>query len=122
MDVTRLTARAILLVEDEYFVMRRLLKALEESGATVIGPAASVAAALTLLDGDAAIDAAILDVNLLGEMVFPVADTLAARGIPFAFATGYDPNVIPARHAAIPLLRKPVDPALAARALFPQAG
>jgi DNA-binding response OmpR family regulator len=117
-DLSPLAGRAILIVEDEYFVMKRLTRALEDAGATVVGPVASVSAALALTLDGTPLDAAVLDVNLLGEMVFPVADALAARGVPYAFATGYDPDVIPARHAGIPLLRKPVDPAAIVAALF----
>ncbi len=114
-----LAGRTVLLVEDEYFVMQRLRKALETTGATVLGPAANIAAALSLVHESEVIDAAILDVNLMGDLVFPVADALDERGVPFAFATGYDPDVIPARHAGVPLLRKPVDPDTMARLLFP---
>jgi len=113
-----LAGRAILIVEDEYFVMKRLTRALEDAGATVVGPVASVAAALAHARDSTPLDAAVLDVNLFGEMVFPVADALASRGVPYAFATGYDPDVIPARHAGIPLLRKPVDPTAIVSALF----
>lgn len=117
-DGTTLDGRAVLLVEDEYFVMQRLRKALVATGATVVGPAANVEAALSLVRDSAVIDAAILDVNLLGDLVFPVADALGERGVPFAFATGYDPDVIPPRHAAVPLLRKPVDPDAVAQVLL----
>lgn len=113
-----LAGRAILIVEDEYFVMKRLSRVLKDAGATVVGPVASVAAALAHARDGTPLDAAVLDVNLFGEMVFPVADALADRGVPYAFATGYDPDVIPARHARIPLLRKPVDPAAIVAALF----
>jgi CheY-like chemotaxis protein len=114
-----LAGRTVLLVEDEYFAMKRLRRAFEVAGATVLGPAANVPDALTLVHEGRAIDAAVLDVNLHGEVVFPVADALAERGVPFVFATGYDPDMIPARHAGAPLLRKPVDPAAVARVLFP---
>jgi CheY-like chemotaxis protein len=61
---------------------------LTDLGCTVVGPAARIAEALTIIDVEA-IDAAVLDVNLNGELSYPVADALRARGIPFAFSTGY---------------------------------
>src|SRR5690606_30494196 len=78
------------------------------AGAAVIGPAASVAAAADLLARSTP-DAAILDVNLNGELVFPVADALAARNIPFVFITGYgDPYVWPEHLRGSMRLIKPV--------------
>lgn len=114
-----LAGRTILLAEDDYFAMKRLRRAFEDLGATVLGPAANVPDALALAQGAERIDAAVLDVNLHGETIFPVADALLARGVPFVFATGYDASAIPARHAGVALHHKPVDPAQIARALLP---
>jgi len=61
---------------------------LADLGCAVIGPAASVNRALAMIDAEA-IDAAVLDVNLNGQMSYPIADVLAARGVPFVFSTGY---------------------------------
>lgn len=113
-----LTGLNVLLVEDDYFVMKRLRDALGAAGATVLGPASGLPKALALARGAERIDAAVLDVNLHGENVFPVADALAARGVPFVFATGYDESTIPARHAEVELHQKPVDPDAIVRSLF----
>jgi CheY-like chemotaxis protein len=78
----------ILLVEDEFIIAAMAEDMLSELGATVIGPAHTIAIALHLAKTDA-IDAAVLDVNMDGEHIAPVAEVLNARGIPFIFATGY---------------------------------
>lgn len=77
-----LAGRSVLVVEDDYYLADEHARALETAGAIVLGPAPSVAAALDLLGREAALEAAVLDVNLGGEMVYAVADTLAVRGIP----------------------------------------
>jgi DNA-binding response OmpR family regulator len=66
-----------------------LERLLGRHGFRVLGPAATVAEALHLLDGDVP-DVALLDVNLRGEMVTPVAEALRARGVPFVLASAYD--------------------------------
>lgn len=100
----------VLVVEDEPLVAMDVESSLAGAGCTVVGPAPSVARALALVASEG-LDAAILDANLAGSAVDPVADALAARGVPFAFATGYGREALPARHAAAPVLRKPVLPA-----------
>lgn len=106
---TSLTARRILLAEDEYFIMQDLRSGLETLGATVVGPAPSVADALALIAGGAVVDAAVLDVNLRGEKVYPVADALSARGIPFVFSTGYSDDMLDPRYGEAPVCEKPVN-------------
>lgn len=59
-----------------------------------------------------------LDINLQGELVFPVADGLVARGVPFVFATGYDAAVIPQRFSRMTRCEKPVDVSVIVNALF----
>lgn len=103
-----LAGRRVLLVEDEYFIADELARALQAAGAAVLGPVPSVEAALGLLEREAT-DAAVLDVNLGGDIAVPVADALAARGVPFLFTTGYDEAVLPERHAAVRRLEKPVE-------------
>ncbi len=106
----RLQGCRLLLVEDEYLIAEDLKVSLQDLGIEVIGPAASVKDALTLVNQDAArLDGAVLDVNLRGERVFPVADALAARGIPFVFTTGYDGIVFPDPYASVARCEKPVD-------------
>jgi CheY-like chemotaxis protein len=100
--------RRILIVEDEYLLANDLHNALRTAGIAVLGPVPSVAAALAMIAAEAMIDAAVLDINLRGEMVFAVADALRARGVPFAFATGYDQAVVPDRFADAPRAEKPL--------------
>lgn len=101
-----LAGRRILVVEDEMLVLMNIEMALEDLGCAAISVAATVAEALSLLDGPR-FDAAMLDINLDGEKSYPVADALARRGIPFAFSTGYDDHGQRADFADRPVLRKP---------------
>jgi DNA-binding LytR/AlgR family response regulator len=109
----------ILIVEDEYLVARSLRRLLELSGATVIGPAASVEKALMLANTSDRIDGALLDINLRERSVFPLADVLIARGVPIVFTTGYDTTNVPQSYAHVSILQKPFDPDEIPRALFP---
>jgi CheY-like chemotaxis protein len=79
---------------------------LAELGHKVAGIASRVATALPLVD-TLDFDFAILDVNLAGEMSFPVADMLAEKGVPYLFSTGYGRSGIIAAHAHRPVLSKP---------------
>lgn len=110
--------KRVLLVEDDYFIVMQMVQDLEMSGAQVIGPVPTVAKALDRLEKLSGIEAAILDINLQGELVFPVAEELRRRGIPFVFASGYDDTVIPPMYSDIPLLQKPADVGQIASALF----
>jgi CheY-like chemotaxis protein len=99
----------ILVVEDEMMAASMLEMVLGEAGCVVLGPAPSVAEAFALIEGGA-VDAAVLDVNLGGEPVYPLADALAARLVPFIFVTGYGvPGVNAERYAGVPLVQKPYD-------------
>lgn len=115
---TSLTGRDILVLEDEYFIVEDMVRAFEASGASVIGPVASVDEALHLIQATGHLDGAVLDINLRGEMAYPVADALIERGVPFVFATGYDEATIPPRYAHVTRCEKPVDINAIARALF----
>jgi CheY-like chemotaxis protein len=84
----RLTGKRILLVEDEVLIAEMVVDMLEGLGATVIGPATSLETCLALAAAED-IDAAVLDVNLRGKRIDPIADLLIARGVPVVFATGY---------------------------------
>jgi DNA-binding response OmpR family regulator len=99
----------VLIVEDEYFLASDLEAALKFHGASVVGPIGDVDDALIEAAGDH-FDVAIVDINLHGEMDFPIADELMRQRIPFVFCTGYDTTVVPQRFAGVPLLQKPVDP------------
>lgn len=107
----------VLVVEDEFFIADDLAVALAARGAEVVGPAPTGEAALAFLDGGGRIDLAVLDINLQGRLVFPVADLLAARAIPFLFATGYTAASVPARFQGVPRWEKPFDPAALADSL-----
>lgn len=109
--------RRILIVEDEYMLAMDLERELRDAGADVLGPAPSVAAALALVDAAETLDGALLDVNLGGEPIFPVADALLGRGVPVVLTTGYDLRAIPERYAQVPRCEKPVDVRQVARTL-----
>ena len=112
----------ILVVEDEYLIAYDMQQGLQEAGAIVLGPVPSVEEALELLRGEPDVDGAVLDINLAGEKVFPVADALAARGIRFVFATGYDASAVPPAYRHITRYDKPVEAATIARALSTETG
>lgn len=107
----------VLVVEDEYFVADDVVRAIESLGAEIVGPVPTREQAMALLTSADRIDAAVLDVNLQGESVFPVADALAQRGIPFIFATGYDQSALPVAYQSIQRWEKPFDPTKLAQAL-----
>ena len=96
----------ILLVEDEMLVAMLLEDMLAEAGHTIIGPLARIDQAVEAARGQA-IDLAILDVNVGGDEVYPVAEALAAREIPFAFATAYGAHGLREPWQDRPTLQKP---------------
>ena len=105
-----LTGARVLVVEDSHVVALETQEILTEAGCEVVGPAPTLEGALELARREA-LDAAILDVDLGGEAVYPVADLLRASGVPFLFASGYDlTGGIPAAHRAAQRLAKPIDP------------
>lgn len=89
---------------------------LAEMGCSVIGPAARVAEALVLIDRET-FDIAVLDVNVAGDVVTPVADVLEQRGVPFVFSTGYRARELPERFQKHTLVQKPYRDADLRRAL-----
>src|SRR5215831_12964067 len=94
-----LEGRRILLVEDECFIADDMAEEFKRSGAEIVGPAATVGHAIQHIRDTAKLDGAVLDINLHGETVYPVADLLAEQGVPFVFSTGYDSPLIPTRYA-----------------------
>ena len=94
------------MVEDEVLVAWLLEDMLADLGCAVVGPAASVKQALAMIDAEA-IDVAVLDVNLNGQLSYPIADALAARGVPFVFSTGYDKDRMLDGYKTFPVLQKP---------------
>lgn len=117
-DEMLLRDRRILVVEDEYLIADAMQRALGEEGAVVLGPAPSVSEALRLIDTEAHMDGAVLDINLGSEKVFPVAEVLKARAVRFVFATGYDARDVPQSWGHVPRLEKPVQVVKIARTLF----
>ncbi|WP_064706370.1 response regulator [Rhizobium bangladeshense] len=113
-----LVGRRLLIVEDEYLIARDLVQLLRNDGAEVIGPVATVDAALDLIDETPSLDGAVLDINLQGEMAYPIADVLTKRGVPFVFATGYDDAAILGRYRDVPRCEKPVAILKIAQSLF----
>lgn len=99
--------RRVLLVEDEAIVGMMMRDILLEHGLFVIGPCCSLREAMSSV-GTAEVDCAILDLNLGGEPVYPVAEILLARGIPFLFVTGYGRESIDERFKGVSILQKPV--------------
>jgi CheY-like chemotaxis protein len=98
----------ILVVEDSLLTADTIQDLLETSGCEVIGPAANVTAALDLITRTE-LDGAVLDINLGGELSFPVAAALIEQDIPFLFLTGYDDLVVPPQYRGMRRLEKPTD-------------
>ena len=96
----------VLVVEDQAPIALQLEDMLVESKCEVVGPASRVGQALRLLSENA-VDAAVLDLNIAGELVYPVADALDTRGLPYIFATGYDPSDVAGRYGHRPVVQKP---------------
>jgi CheY-like chemotaxis protein len=113
----QLGGRRVLVVEDEFLLADDLAQSLEENGAVVLGPVRTVSAALDLIESQPRLDAALLDVNLGREQVFPVAEALEALHVPFCFTTGYELSSIPERFAGITRFEKPLNCDAVTRAL-----
>ncbi len=101
------SGRRVLVVEDESLVAMLLETILEDMGCTPVGPAATVDEGLRLATGEEPIDAALLDVNVAGRQVFPIAQALKDRGVPFVFSTGYGEGGLPDEWRGQPTLQKP---------------
>jgi PAS domain S-box-containing protein len=103
------TAGRILIVEDELLVGMEMSHALSAEGWEVMGPVGTVEEAFELLAGDLPPDAAILDINLNGQMVYPVADLLRNRGIPYLFCSGYEVAPTDQRYQSSTIIKKPTN-------------
>lgn len=112
-----LHGKRIVVVEDDYLLARDICHDLQGFGATVLGPAPTPFYAMQLigLKDRRNIDAAVLDIQLHGTSVYPVAETLQDRGVPFA--TAYAQTNLPQRFSEVPLLQKPYPAARLAQEL-----
>jgi CheY-like chemotaxis protein len=105
-DTAVLKGLRVLVVEDEMMVSMLIEDMLSDMGCTVIGPASRLDEAMELATSSD-IDCAVLDVNLGGQPIFPLADLLRERGCPFAFATGYGDAGLRDVDRGTPVLQKP---------------
>jgi PAS domain S-box-containing protein len=101
-------AGRVMLVEDEVLLGMLMRDMIAEMGYFVSGPYCTVAEAMAASEAHS-FDAAVLDVNLAGDYVYPLVDRLTAKGVPCIFVTGYDDEVIDERFAQLPILQKPVN-------------
>lgn len=101
-----LAGRRVLVVEDELLIAMLVESALEEEGCVVVGPYGRLAEAVAAAR-DEAVDVAVLDINLGGEMVFPAAEVLAERNVPFLLLTGYGDAGLPPHRRHWPVCGKP---------------
>ena len=106
MSAPDLNGLRVLVVEDEMMVSMLIEDMLTDLGCIVVGPAARLDEAIALTESEQ-IDCAVLDVNLGGQPIFPLADILRAKGAPFAFATGYGDAGLREVDRGSPVLQKP---------------
>ena len=111
----RINGLRLLIVEDALLLTLELESGLQEAGAQIMGSAADLEEAMRMVD--LPLDAAVLDANLNGVSVLPVAEALAARGVPFVFATGYGDSKMAPQGFGAPIIRKPYDVTQVAAAL-----
>lgn len=105
--IVTLDALRILVVEDELLALMTLEDILRDAGCVIVATVSRVGPALEAAR-EAEIDIALLDVNLAGERVYPVAEVLAVRCVPFLFMTGYSSEMLPGSHATRPVVTKPL--------------
>jgi DNA-binding response OmpR family regulator len=117
--------KRILIVEDDYLIAMMLAETLEAAGWQVVGPIGRLAEAVDTAATEG-IDVAVLDINLGGWAVYPVAQVLAARNVPFLFLTGYGTEIVQRPYCERPRLGKPIKAAeligTVTRLLAPAAG
>ena len=102
-----LQGRRILVIEDESLVAMLLETILDDMGCAVVGPESNIDDGLISATTEPSLDAALLDVNVAGREVFPVAEALKARGVPFVFSTGYGEAGLPEHWRGNPTIQKP---------------
>jgi DNA-binding response OmpR family regulator len=109
----------LLIVEDEYLLAREMADYFENIGAEIVGPVGTVEHALALI-ASSRVQIAVLDVNLRDARVYPVADDLMSKKIPFVFASGYGSELEPHVYAGVPRCIKPIEFAVLAETLREQ--
>ena len=117
-----LTGRRVLVVEDESLVAMLLETILEDMGCTPVGPAGTIEDGLALVADPAPLDAALLDVNVAGHQVFPVAEALRVGGVPFVFSTGYGESGLPDEWRGHATVQKPFTESAIREALMKAMG
>jgi DNA-binding LytR/AlgR family response regulator len=117
LEIAAIKNSKILIVEDEFFLADDLTRALRGAGAIIVGPTRTVDQTIKVLQDGTAIDAALVDINLRGELSFDVADILIEKKIPFIFVTGYDNGVMPERFQHVVRHEKPMDASVVVRHL-----
>jgi CheY-like chemotaxis protein len=116
----RPSTRRVLVLEDEGLIAAMIGQIIDDLGLEVVGPARSLEQALGLI-AQAPIDCAILDVNILGETCYPVADELVRQNIPFILTTGYNPSSVEARYNR-PIFTKPFAGSVLGKAIMDMLG
>jgi DNA-binding response OmpR family regulator len=102
-----LAGQKILVVEDQYFIADEMACFLASAGSQVIGPAPDIASGLALLSQNA-VDGAVLDIDLAGEEVFPLAVALRAKNVPWIYVTGYSSKPVPSDLKGRAYIEKPI--------------
>ena len=102
-----LQGRRVLVIEDESLVAMLLETILDDMGCAVVGPESNIDDGLRAATTEGGLDAGLLDVNVAGREVFPVAEALKARGVPFVFSTGYGEAGLPEHWRGNPTIQKP---------------
>lgn len=115
-----ISGNRVMVVEDEALVAMVVTESLTDLGCSVVGPFSRCSDAIAAIEAEE-IDAAILDVNLDGEMVYPLADMLEAREVPYIFVTGYGAESIDRRFTHVPVIQKPVERHVLQRIFMPAA-
>ncbi|WP_022681720.1 response regulator [Sphingobium bisphenolivorans] len=108
--------KRILIVEDEYFIAQDIKRVLHQAGAEVLGPVSTLSEGMCIAE-EGRLDAAILDVNLHGQMSYTLAEQLAKSHVPHLFLTGYDDWSLAEPHRDTPRMAKPFQPMILLAAL-----
>lgn len=106
-ETASLNGLSVFVIEDESLVLVNLEDMLEEMGCSLVGPAMRLDQAEAMLEQASGADVAVLDVNIGGQPVFPLAEKLAARGVPLVLATGYGRDGLPEAWRDATVLGKP---------------